>query len=133
MSPLIKTIARAYYKAVKDGGDVSLCAKNTAEILKKKNMLGKEKEILSQLQEICNKEEGIVEATVVSRYPLTDSQIEAVKKLIKQGHNFNEVRFRLKIDEKVLGGIKITVSDEVMDATLLGSVRQLEAKLNICL
>ena len=122
----LKTIAKAYVEATKLA-NVKTAARNTGELLSKRNMLGKEKEILEEVARIWNEEKGIVEATIRSRYPLHESQKHKIIKTLKQKFNCSEVLPHYVQDDALLGGVKITVKDEVIDGTILNKIRQLKS------
>ena len=91
---------------------------NTAELLAQKNMLGKEKEIVMEFEKIWNKEKNIIIATINSREELSTKQTSELTKKLKEKYNANEVEIQNVVEKEILGGIKITVGDEVMDYSL---------------
>lgn len=67
---------------------------------------------------------GLVEATAISSSPLTDMVMRDLESLLKQEYpNAKKVIVNQKVDEKVVGGIRIDMANEQLDM----SVR---AKLN---
>jgi len=126
-----KTIAQAYYMAIKNGADTKTVAKNTAQLLKKKNLLNSESKILNEVTRIWNIENNIISAQILSRYELSSSQKNQIEKDLKEKYKAREVLMEEKIDESLLGGIKITVEDEVMDGTLLKNLNQLQVALKL--
>ncbi|MEW9899855.1 F0F1 ATP synthase subunit delta [Chitinivorax sp. PXF-14] len=85
-------------------------------------------EIALQYEQLKDAQNGTVEARVVSAFPLDDAQLSAlVAKL--------ESRFKQKVDAKVsvdpelLGGIRVEVGDEVIDASVRGKLQAMAYRL----
>ena len=98
----------------------------SAIFLKNKNLLGRKEEILKALEKIINKEEGIVKAKVTTKSHLEKELEKGIEEFIKDKYKAKEVILELKIDEGVLGGIKIEIGDEIIDTTLSNKIHQLQ-------
>jgi F-type H+-transporting ATPase subunit delta len=86
-------------------------------------------EISSLFDEFKERDEGVVEASVVSAFPLTDDQLSSlVAKL--------ETRFKRRIvahsteDPELIGGAVIRVGDEVLDGSVRGKLEAMAAALS---
>jgi F-type H+-transporting ATPase subunit delta len=85
-------------------------------------------EISTQYEELKERDEGVVEASVRSAFPLTDDQLTAlVAKL--------ESRFKRKViahatvSPELIGGAVIRVGDEVLDGSVRGKLEAMATAL----
>ncbi len=85
-------------------------------------------EISTQYEELKERDEGVVEASVRSAFPLTDDQLNAlVAKL--------ESRFKRKViahatvSPELIGGAVIRVGDEVLDGSVRGKLEAMATAL----
>lgn len=123
-----KNIAKAIYESSidKDGASLDFVVKNTLTFLHDKRLLGKSKKILEELEKIVNKEEGSLKVKIHSRHKLNKQNIDEIESFIKERYKVKSVIIDEKEDEKLLGGIKIEVGDEVMDLTLKNKIHKLQ-------
>ncbi len=84
--------------------------------------------IASQLQTLVNASSGVSEATIESAYPLAGEQLQQVLEALQK-------RFGRKLEAKVvevpalIGGIRVTVGDEVLDTSVKARLEQMKAAL----
>lgn len=75
-----------------------------------------------------NGQEGVKEARIASAFPLDDATLTALKADL-------EARFKVRIeaavslDPKLIGGVRIAVGDEVIDASVRGKLANMAAAL----
>ena len=124
----INNIARAIYESSleKSGGDIDVVVKNAVSLISKKHLMGKSKEIIAQIEKIMDKNEGLVRASISSKVKLTKKETDEIEEFIKKRYKAKNTITEWKIDEKLLGGIKIEVGDEIIDTTLKNKIRKLE-------
>ena len=123
--------AIALYEASKKTSQLEIneAVANFVKILAKNNQIKNINSIIGKFRDIWNKEEGIVEAEVVSREKL-DSKIKGeIEKFVKKKYNSKNVEIIEKIDKDIKGGIIVRVGDEVMDASASGQLKNLRKKL----
>ena len=127
----IKNLAQAIYDSSlnKEGKDLDIVLEKSAIYLKNKNLLGKKEDILKALQKIINTENGIIKAKVSTESKLNTDQQKDIEEFIKKKYKAKEVILELKEDPKLLGGIKIEIGDEIIDATLINKINQLQTYL----
>lgn len=127
----IKNLTEAIYESSlgKEGEDLHKIIEKSAIYLKNKNLLGKKEEILKALQKKINKENGIVNAKVSSEIKLKIETEKEVSEFIKKKYKAKEIILEEKVDPKLLGGIKIEIGDDIIDATLLNKIKQLQTYL----
>lgn len=124
----INNISNAIYESIKDknGDDLDLAIKNVTEFLNNKNLLNKKEDILKKLEEIKDKEEGIIKAKVYTRDKLGNKEEKEIEEYIKEKYKAKDIQIE-KIEYKsILGGIKIEIRDEIIDLTLKGKLHQLK-------
>jgi len=124
----IKNLAQAIYESSlnKEGRELDVAIDKCAVYLKNKNLLGKKEEILKALEKIVNKEGGIVKAKVTTEVKLKTEMAKEIEEFIKKKYKSKEVILEEQVNEKLLGGIKIEIGDDIIDATLSNKIKQLQ-------
>jgi F-type H+-transporting ATPase subunit delta len=106
-----------------------LATKQFAEYLLKKGKLSKASGIMEEYQKLYNKKHNIVEATVTLISRLSEKTKTELLETLKKKYNASEVHLTEKVDQRLIGGIKIQVGDEVYDSSIQNSLKQLQAQL----
>lgn len=124
----IKNLAQAIYESSldKEGKELDVAIGKCALYLKNKNLLGKKEEILKTLEKIVNKEKGIVKVKVTTEIKLKTEVVKDIEEFIKKKYKIKEVVLEEQVDQKLLGGIKIEIEDDIIDATLANKIKQLQ-------
>lgn len=123
-----KKIAQAVYEASKDreGKDLEAILSSTTDFLMERNMMGKAPEVLSHLQKIIDKKEGVIRAHIETPYPLSKKTLESISDELKKRYKVNKIHLEVVENKKHLGGIKIQVADEVINLTLATRLHKLQ-------
>lgn len=100
-----------------------------AEYLKKKGLLKQAPAIMAEYQRLHNAKHGIVEALVTLTARLDEKDRASLKEALKKKYGAKEVRIEEKVDQRLIGGMKIRIGDEVLDTSLQNSLGQLQAQL----
>jgi len=129
----IKNLANAIYESSKnkEGKELDELMANSAHLISSKHLLSKSEQILSTLETIIDKDQGIVRATINSKSKLTPKTIEEISDFIKNRFKAKEVILELKENPNLLGGIKIEIGDEVIDTTLRHKLNSLQNYLTL--
>ncbi len=124
----IKNLAQAIYESTKgkEGLALDSIIEKSGRFVRDRNLLGKKEEILNAVEDIINKENGIVKAKVGAGGKLKSGISKEIEESIKKRYKAKEVHMEITEDKNFIGGIKIEVGDEVLDATLLNKVHQLQ-------
>lgn len=124
----IKNLVQAIYESSqgKEGKELDVAIERCAMYLKNKNLLGKKEEILKALEKIINKEGGVIKAKVTTEIKLDGELGKEITEFIKKKYKIKEVILEEKVDKKLLGGIKIEIEDDIIDATLRNKIKQLQ-------
>lgn len=77
---------------------------------------------------ILNNYLKVLDATVYSKYPLTDIQKNNLTQTLKE-HYQKDIRINEIIDDSLLAGIKVVVGNEVIDGTALTKMNKLKDML----
>lgn len=85
-------------------------------------------EILSQYKVLSNQENNIVDAVIDSAFELSDEQKKSIESKLEQKFkkHFNLTCF---IKKDLIGGIKITIGDTVIDGTVLHRLNTLRVAM----
>jgi F-type H+-transporting ATPase subunit delta len=126
-----KNIAEGVYKAVKGktGAELESVLASTFLLLAKKGLLKRSEVVIDALHEIINKENKVIDAKLYSAVKLTPENIKEIVDALKTRYGAETVNVSEFIDESLIGGIKITVGDEVLDLTFKKKVAQLKKHL----
>ena len=121
-------LARAIYESSlgKSGSELDMVAKNIVEIISRKHLIGKSKEIITSLEKIIDKNEEVVRAKISSRIKLEKKIIDEIEDFIKKRYKAKNTVLEFEVDEKLIGGIKIEIGDEIIDTTLKNKIKKLE-------
>jgi F-type H+-transporting ATPase subunit delta len=124
----IKNLASAIYESSlgKEGLELDSMLEKSVIFLRDKNLLGKKKEILEELENIINKNNRIIKAKISSSEKLKDEGQKEIEDFIKKKYKANEVIIEQEVDPKLLGGIKIEIGDDIIDTTLSSKIHQLK-------
>ncbi len=82
-------------------------------------------DVLTQIQEIYEQlksaNEGVEDAVVTSAYPLDDAQLKNLMSQL-EAHFGSKLQPRVEVDPALIGGIKVAVGDQVLDASVRGKL-----------
>ncbi len=124
-------IAEAIYSELmgKDLREQSLIFPKIVKFLVKKRLLNKTPDIFKHLEKIINRKEERVVAKVSSGSNLDEKTKHELKHLLAVRYKAKEIELILNIDEKLLGGYKIEVNDEIIDLTMKNKINKLQEYL----
>lgn len=124
-------IAQAIYLSAKGktGTELDTVLAQSVKLLADKRLLSKSGAILSKVQSLIDIDTGITRATVSSPRKLEKSSISEITEALKKRYGSKEVVFNELLAPDLIGGIKIEVGDEVIDASLKGKVKKLQDHL----
>jgi F-type H+-transporting ATPase subunit delta len=124
-------IAHAIYLASKgkNHGEQSLIFSKVVQFLVKKRLLSKAPDILLRLNKIINDDEGRIVAKISSREELDEKINKELAQILIKRYSAKEVSIVESLDEKLLGGFKIEVNDEIIDLTVKNKIKKLQEYL----
>lgn len=100
-----------------------------ARYLKDKGMLAYEEAILAEYRKLYNDKHGIIEATVTLSQRLPERTRLHLREALKKKYGAREVHILEKVDQRLIGGMRIKVGDEVFDDSVKKTLANLEEKL----
>lgn len=113
----------------KSGNELKLYFEAVVKFLARKRLLSKAPDILSKLKRILNQEAGIIEAKVISTGHLREEARHKSINLLKLRYSAKDVILNEEVDPSLLGGLRIEVGDEIIDASLKNKVKKLQTYL----
>ncbi len=124
-------IAHAIYLASKDKNkeEQSLVFKNVIKFLVKKKKLAKAGDILLRLGKIINNYENRIVGKIFSKEKINEVQNKEINQILARRYSAKEVTLEQCLDDKLLGGLKIEVNDEVLDLTIKNKLEKLQEYL----
>jgi F-type H+-transporting ATPase subunit delta len=82
-------------------------------------------DVLAQIQEIYEQlksaDEGVKDAVIISAYPLDDAQLNNLMSQL-ESHFGSKLQPHVEVDAALIGGIKVAVGDQVLDASVRGKL-----------
>ncbi len=124
----INNMARAIYDSSqgKEGAELDAVTKNAVDLISKKHLMSRSKEILSSLEKIVDKKDEVVRAKISSRVKIDKKIVDEIEDFIKKRYKAKNTILEFMVDETLLGGIKIEVGDEIIDTTLKNKIKKLQ-------
>ena len=121
-----KQYAVALYETVKNlsGKELSTVLKDFVSIIARDHKLKQINKIVEEFIRHGKKQEGIVQIEITSARELDEKTIDKIKS------NFGDkVEATIKIDETILGGIKVKTDDKILDGSLQTQLLKLKESI----
>jgi len=124
-------IAHAIYLVSKEKTHAELHEVNNKVVrfLARRRLLSKSPDILERLNKIINHEAGRIVVKVQSAKKLKEEMKNELITFLKKRYKVKEVVLTEILDEKLLGGIKIEINDEIIDLTVKNKIKKLQEHL----
>lgn len=79
-------------------------------------------------EQLKSADEGIREAEITSAFPLDDAQLDNLMKEL-EAHFATRLEPRVRIDARLIGGVRVAVGDQILDASVRGKLDAMAAAL----
>ncbi len=124
-------IARAIYLVSKEKTHAELHEVNgkVVKFLARRRLLSKSPDILERLNKIINHETGRIVVKIQSARKLKEELKKELITFLKKRYKMKEVILKEELDEKLLGGIRIEINDEIIDLTVKNKIKKLQEHL----
>jgi F-type H+-transporting ATPase subunit delta len=109
-------------------GKLSGDAENFVRVLAENRRLGVLGEIRAQFEALKHQREGVVEARVETAFPLDDAQLADLVARIEK-HTGRKVKASVSVDKELIGGVRVTIGDKVIDGSARAQLAALESAL----
>ena len=108
--------------------NVSAEAKNFVGMLVENGRLALLPEIGAQFHALKNASEGAADAEITSAFELTDAQVKDLVATLEKkfGRKLNPT---VKVDNALIGGVRVTVGDEVLDTSVRAKLQNMYVAL----
>jgi ATP synthase F1 delta subunit len=132
MKITVNQYAKSLYAATKDKSQKEMdgLISSLVKILAKNRQIKLSSKISKKFQEISNKENGIVEALVVSARKLDEKTLKNIESFVKDKYAAKKIVLENKIDEKIKGGMIIQIGDEILDGSIANQLKMLKNNLS---
>jgi F-type H+-transporting ATPase subunit delta len=102
--------------------------RNFVQVLVHNNRLPLLPEICAMFERLRLEQEGVLEAEIYSAFAIDDAQVAQLVKKLESKYQ-RKVRAQVSVDSTLIGGIKIVVGDNVVDATVRGKLDAMSTAL----
>ena len=110
------------------GSDLSPKLRNLLSTVIDNGRLAVLPEIASQFRTLVNDRGGIADAQVVSAFPLDAQQQASLAKVLEKRFG-RQLKVAVTVDPTLIGGVRVTVGDEVLDTSVVARLEQMRAAL----
>ncbi len=126
-----KKYAQALFESIqnKNEEEINIILKNFIELLIKKNALSKIDKIINEFNNIWNKKNKIIKATITTAKNFDESTFGSLKKYIKDLSGAEKLKIDRKIDENLISGTIIKYGDRILDNSLKTKINNLRIKM----
>ncbi|HCY18048.1 MAG: hypothetical protein UR62_C0010G0008 [Candidatus Nomurabacteria bacterium GW2011_GWF2_35_12] len=124
-------IARAIYLVSKDKTHAELhnVINKIVSFLVRRRLLSKTEDILERLNKIINHENQKIIAKLLSAKKLKEKTKKELTSFLRERYKAKEIVFTETINEKLLGGIRVEINDEIIDLTVKNKIKKLQEYL----
>jgi F-type H+-transporting ATPase subunit delta len=102
--------------------------RNFLRVLIDNGRLGLLPEIRNQFEHLKDELEGTAEAFVVSAFDMSDAEVGQLTTLLET-HFKRKIKPSVRVDKELIGGVRVTVGDEVLEASVRGRLAAMSAAL----
>jgi len=85
-------------------------------------------EIAQQFAQLKNAQDGVADADIVSAFPMADGQVAELVAALERKFKIR-LRAKVTVDASLIGGVRVTVGDEVLDSTVRTRLEQMRVAL----
>lgn len=85
-------------------------------------------EIARQFRNLKNAHDGVADAEIASAFPMADAQVAELVTALEKKFGI-KLRAKIAVDASLIGGVRVTVGDEVLDTTVRSRLEQMRATL----
>jgi F-type H+-transporting ATPase subunit delta len=109
-------------------GRLTAECENFVRVLAENHRLALLGEIRTQYEALKNEREGTVEADIRSAFELDAAQLADLTARLEK-HTGRKVRARVSVDKELIGGVRVAIGDQVIDASARAQLAALQSAL----
>jgi len=109
-------------------GDLEDTQKNFVRVLVENERLQVLPEIRDLFVELKNEREGTLDADIVSAFELDDATLKTLTQTLEAKFK-TKLNVSVSVDPELIGGVTVTVGDDVIDASVRGKLANMAAAL----
>ena len=110
------------------GSDLDPKLKNLLNVVIDNGRLSVLPEIASQFRALVNDRGGVADAQIVSAFPLDATQQADLAKVLEKRFG-RQLKTSVSVDSSLIGGVRVTVGDEVLDPSVVARLEQMRVAL----
>ena len=95
----------------------------------KKNMIRYIDSVIDETKKLLDKKRGVITISIEHTLPLGDSFTSGIKEVIKKRTGAVRVDLTGRINPELIGGYRLRIGDEIIDASIRSQLRNLETCL----
>ena len=103
-------------------------ARNFVRLLIDNNRLDVLPQISQQFGQLKNDHENFAEADIATAFLLSDAELNALLATLEQRFQ-RKIRPTVRIDKELIGGVRVAIGDEVLDASVRGQLQAMATTL----
>jgi F-type H+-transporting ATPase subunit delta len=109
-------------------GSLDAAQQNFVRLLADNERLAVVSEIATLFEGLRNQHEGVLQAEIVSAFPIDEAQVQSIVGTLAQKYGRN-IKPTVSVDSSLIGGVAIRIGDEVIDASVRGKLAQMAGAL----
>lgn len=122
------TAERLYGLFASLAGELNAEAQNLVRLLIDNGRLVLLPEIQAQFETLKNEREGVVDAQITTAFPLESAQLAGLVAGLERRFK-RKINPRVSVDQTLIGGVRVVVGDEVIDASVRGKLNAMTTGL----
>jgi hypothetical protein len=124
-------LGRALFGAAgfSDAGAGRLAACRTLVLLVRKGLARHLPELVREAQKIWEAENGILAVVLESAFPLEGEFVETLRRAVQEKTAARRIDVDLRLEPRLIGGCRLRVGAQCLDASLSGQLRKMAADL----
>lgn len=103
-------------------------AKNLLRVLIENNRIQVLPELVQQFKLLVNKQSGVADGIVYSPFPMSAADVVQIQASLEKRFN-KKLNLTVKLDDSLIGGIRVVVGDEVLDTSVKARLEKMKAVL----
>lgn len=109
-------------------GALAPAASNLLQVVLDNGRLGAMGEIARQFRALVNAAGGVADARIISAFPLSEADVASTTTALEKRFG-RKLKAQVEVDESLIGGIRVIVGDEVLDASVKARLESMKATL----